>query len=596
MNGLLAERPFAGTLAARLAGPRSAGLSLYWLGQAGFVLDIGPLRLVIDPYLSDTLGLKYAGTPFPHERMMPAPVDVEGLGPVDLVLCTHHHGDHMDPGTLAPLARLHPELRFVVPAASLAQARERIGVGEDRLVLLDAGDEVEPLPGVSVRALRAAHEALETDGAGRHRFLGFGVTALGTTILHAGDTIPFEGQDGEIMALAPDLALLPVNGRSEALRRAGIAGNLFLDEAIALCETCAVPAMIAHHHGLFAFNTADVEAIDAAAADAAAADAATSAPITLCRARLGVEWALEPRADAAASPLDPRLPRVTTQNVLEVVRTMRPELRKSERKVADLVLAHASRILHATLAETAHLADVSQPTVVRFCVAVGCSGFQDFKLRLAHSLALGTPATHSVLLDTDAPEAVVEKIFDYTITSLDWARHHLDRGTLAKAIAVLEGAAAIEFFGFGASGIVARDAQQKFPLFGVPCGAQLNSHQQIMVAAMMRPGDVAVVISNTGRTRSLLEVARTARSNGATVIGITGSQSPLVEECDLTLVVETLDNTNIYTPTISRIAALVVIDVLSTAVALRRGEGHQHRFQEMKRRLNTIRFGDEEER
>jgi RpiR family carbohydrate utilization transcriptional regulator len=276
-----------------------------------------------------------------------------------------------------------------------------------------------------------------------------------------------------------------------------------------------------------------------------------------------------------------------------VMRTLRQALRKSERKVADLVLAQPRRLLTATLAETAVMAGVSQPTVIRFCVAIGCTGFQDLKLRLAHSLALGTPATHSVLLETDQPEAIVEKIFDYTISSLDWARHHLDKSALAEAISVLEKARSIEFFGYGASGIVARDAQQKFPLFGVPCGAQVDTHQQIMVASMMQPGDVAVVISNTGRTRSIIEIAHVARASGAQVIGITGSASPLVDVCHIALVVESLDNTNIYTPTISRIAALVVVNVLSTAVALRRDSEHQLRFQIMKRRLNELRLDTE---
>ncbi len=280
------------------------------------------------------------------------------------------------------------------------------------------------------------------------------------------------------------------------------------------------------------------------------------------------------------------------QNILEVIRTGRAELRKSDRKVADALLADPRRVMNATIAETALMAKVSQPTVIRFCTAVGCSGFQELKIRLAHSLALGTPATHSVLKDTDPPETVVEKIFDYTITSLDWARHYLDKAALKAAIDILLKAKAIEFFGFGASGIVACDAQQKFPLFGVPCGAQIDSHQQIMVASMMRRGDVAVVISNTGKTRSITEIARTARENGALVIGLTGSDSPLVTYCDVALIVETLDNTNIYTPTISRIAALVVIDILSTSVALRRGATHIQRFSRMKRALNYLRFNE----
>lgn len=276
-------------------------------------------------------------------------------------------------------------------------------------------------------------------------------------------------------------------------------------------------------------------------------------------------------------------------NIIEIVRSMLPKLRKSDRKVAEVVFADPRRILNSTVAETAALAGVSQPTVIRFATAVGCTGFQDFKLRLAQSLALGTPATHSAIENSDAPEVVAEKIFDYTMTSLDWARNHLDKAALHKAIDILSGARSIEFFGLGASGIVARDAQQKFPLFGVPCGAQVDSHQQFMVAAMMQPDDVAVVISNTGNTRTVIEIARLARESGAKIIGLIGSDSPLVPYCDVPLLIETLDNTNVYTPTTSRIAALVVVDILSTSVALQRDAAHQERVTTMKRRLSDMR-------
>ena len=150
---------------------------------------------------------------------------------------------------------------------------------------------------------------------------------------------------------------------------------------------------------------------------------------------------------------------------------------------------------------------------------------------------------------------------------------------------LLRAAQSIEFFGLGASGIVALDAQQKFPLFGVPCGAPADTHQQLMTASMMRSEDVAVVISNTGRTSAILDVAQAARLAGAKVIGISGSQSPLLENCDVGIIVETLENTNIYTPTISRIAALVVIDVLSAAVGLSRDAEHGQKFAEIKRLL-----------
>ncbi len=279
-----------------------------------------------------------------------------------------------------------------------------------------------------------------------------------------------------------------------------------------------------------------------------------------------------------------------SSNILEAIRTALPELRKSDTKVAKLVLAEPMRLLDATVAEVAALADVSQPTVIRFCVAIGLSGFAEFKIRLAQGLALGTSATHSVISDSDDLSAVANKIFEYTLTSLDEARRHLDLHALGRAVDALAAARSIEFFGFGASGLVAQDGQQKFPLFGVPCRAQSDSHQQIMAASMMTPGDVAIVVSNTGRTLQLVEAARIAREN-ATVIGLVGAAGPLSELCDIVLLVSTHDNTNVYTPTTSRIAALVMIDILSTAVALRRDVAHLERLQRMKRGLNDFRAG-----
>jgi len=281
-------------------------------------------------------------------------------------------------------------------------------------------------------------------------------------------------------------------------------------------------------------------------------------------------------------------------SALERVRAVRPSLRKSEAKVADLVLADPARILESSLAEAARLAAVSQPTVIRFCVAAGFSGYQEFKLRLAQSLALGRSATHSVISERDELGAVADKIFEYTLTSLDWARQHLDHTAVERAVETLLGAASITFFGFGASAIVAMDAQQKFPLFDRPCRAETDSHQQIMMASMMRQGDVLTAISNTGRTRQIVQSVEIAKANGATVIGIVGAEGPVSALCDITILVETLDNTNVYTPTTSRIAALVLVDILSTAVALRRESSHLDRLSDMKRRLNAFRSGDAE--
>jgi RpiR family carbohydrate utilization transcriptional regulator len=281
--------------------------------------------------------------------------------------------------------------------------------------------------------------------------------------------------------------------------------------------------------------------------------------------------------------------RTSGTNLLDEIHERLPSLRRSERKVAEAVLADPAWAIHASMAATARAAGVSDPTVMRFCAAVGCDSFRAFRLRLAQCLAFGVPATHSVIRPGDSEAALASKLFDYTMSSLDRARHSLDLAAVGRAIDLLARARRIEFYGHGASAILGQDAQQKFPLFGAPCVAHADSHQQFMSAAMLAPGDVAVAISNTGQTASVVECARRARENGADVVGITGRRGPLSEQCVVTILVETLENTDLYTPTISRIAGLVVIDLLAIGVALRHDSGYIQRLQEMKRALTTMR-------
>ena len=276
-------------------------------------------------------------------------------------------------------------------------------------------------------------------------------------------------------------------------------------------------------------------------------------------------------------------------NLLDEIGARMPALRRSERKVAEVVLRDPDWATHASMAAMSRAAGVSEPTVMRFCAATGCESFQAFRLRLARSLAFGVPATHSVIRPGDSEAEVAKKLFDYTMSSLDRARRSLDLGAVRRAIDLLARARRIEFYGHGASSILGQDAMQKFPLFGVPCVAHPDDHQQFMSAAMLTAGDVAVAISNTGQTSSVVECARRARQNGAAVIGITGKAGALSEQCSVTILVETLENTDLYTPTTSRIAGLVVIDLLAIGVALRQDAAYVRRLRDMKRALAAMR-------
>lgn len=283
-----------------------------------------------------------------------------------------------------------------------------------------------------------------------------------------------------------------------------------------------------------------------------------------------------------------------TPTLLERLTEARGSLRASERKVAQLVADNPQFVMNATMAAVAEAAGVSEPTVMRFCTGLGYTGFQQFKIVLAQSLALGIPATLSGIELDDTVRDIATKVFDHTISSLDRARRFLDPTRVEEAVAAILAATSLDLVGLGASALIALDAEQKAPLFGIPCSAPTDPHQQYMAATMARPGTVTLVISNIGRTQSVIEVARTARANGATVIVISGDETPILEHADIPLIVKTIEDTDIFTPTVSRLAGLVVIDVLATAVALRRGEEHLERLSAMKEGLTRFRQAGED--
>lgn len=279
-------------------------------------------------------------------------------------------------------------------------------------------------------------------------------------------------------------------------------------------------------------------------------------------------------------------------NLLEHISRSLDKLRKSDRKVAEKILEDPNSATELKLAELAKLAEVSEPTVIRFCSAIGCDGFQDMKIKLARSLAFGLSTSQAEISDDDNVETVVGKIFDFNLTSLNWVRSRLDMQALDAAVDLLHNAKNIHFIGLGASSIVAMDAQQKFPLFGVPCSAIVDAHQMLIAASMMGDGDVLVAISNSGSTKEVAQTMRAASAHGAKTIGITGSNSPLLGFCDVGLLVETLENTDQYTPQISRVAALVIVDILSTIVAFKKSPDHRMRIADMKRFLADVRSTD----
>ena len=235
----------------REANRDSASLNLWWLGQSGYLLQVGGSRLLIDPYLSDSLTKKYAQTDKPHIRMTERAVDPARLNFIDAVTSSHNHTDHLDAETLLPLMRVNAGLRVIVPEANRAFAAERLQCPPERLTGLDAGATADAA-GFRIHAVPAAHETLETDADGRYAHLGYVVEAGGKVVYHSGDTVRYEGMLDWLSPWRIDAALLPINGRNPARR---VAGNLSGVEAARLGQEMGAALVVPCHYDMFEFNT-----------------------------------------------------------------------------------------------------------------------------------------------------------------------------------------------------------------------------------------------------------------------------------------------------------------------------------------------------
>lgn len=274
--------------------------------------------------------------------------------------------------------------------------------------------------------------------------------------------------------------------------------------------------------------------------------------------------------------------------LLDSIRTHIDSLSKSERKVALAVLASPQLTLAENLGGLAKAAQVSEPTVVRFCRALGLAGWQDFKLKLAQSLALQPPGDDTPPLPDDLAADLVGKICNRSINTLLGLRNNLDPGTIERALDILARARRIEFYGQGSSGIVAADAQHKFFRSGVPTAAWSDPHIHSISAALLQPGDAVVAISQRGSSAALLRSVQLARAAGADIIVMAPGGTPLAALATVLVAIDLPSDDDPYQPISARLAQLVAIDILAAGLALRRGPEFRRKMQAAQQALKRI--------
>ncbi|MBS25672.1 MAG: transcriptional regulator [Gammaproteobacteria bacterium] len=261
---------------------------------------------------------------------------------------------------------------------------------------------------------------------------------------------------------------------------------------------------------------------------------------------------------------------MNSPNLIRRITESQSSLRKSEAKVASYVLENLDEVIEMRVVDLASKSSVSEPTVIRFCRAIGFDGFQSFKLQLAQQLGLGSVFTQFAVEDSDTVADLLNKVFDTTVGSLITVRDEINSAVLEQAIDTISDARRVEFYGFGASGSVAADAQHKFFRLQLSSAAYTDPHIQRMSAISLGSEDVVVAISQSGETQALLESVELAREAGANVIGLAPQNTSLSRLCNLAIYVNMEEDLESFTPVSSRIAHLVVIDVLATGVARHR--------------------------
>jgi len=233
---------------------------IWWLGQSGFLLKWNKKCLLFDPYLSDSLSIKYLHTDKPHTRMSELVINPSTLDCIDVVTSSHNHTDHLDADTLVPILKNNQGVKFIIPEANRAFVVQRVQCDKGFPVGLNEGTSIE-VAGFLITGVPSAHNTVERNERGECKFMGYIVQFGNYSVYHSGDTILFDGLTEILSPFEVDIALLPINGNKPERR---VAGNLDPREAATLGRAIGAKLVIPHHYDLFEFNTEDPAQFEAA--------------------------------------------------------------------------------------------------------------------------------------------------------------------------------------------------------------------------------------------------------------------------------------------------------------------------------------------
>ncbi|MEI4472243.1 MurR/RpiR family transcriptional regulator [Frigidibacter sp. MR17.24] len=243
------------------------------------------------------------------------------------------------------------------------------------------------------------------------------------------------------------------------------------------------------------------------------------------------------------------------------------KLSQSEQRLADLVLKDLDFAVNASITDLAARAEVSPPTVTRFCRRLGCNSFSDFKVTLAKSSYVGLrylrPEARS-----STPAEVAEDIVTKAQKALFTIHDQLDLAAIETAAAIVARAGMVYAFGSGGnSSMIVSELQNRLFRLGIRITTSTDHGMQMMLASALARGDVVIGSSFSGRNDELVRSFALARAQGAQTIALTQARSRVADAADVVIPVDLPEGENIFRPTSTRYAMLAVVDILANLVA-----------------------------
>ncbi|WP_103107249.1 MurR/RpiR family transcriptional regulator [Brevibacillus reuszeri] len=251
------------------------------------------------------------------------------------------------------------------------------------------------------------------------------------------------------------------------------------------------------------------------------------------------------------------------------------ELKPSERKVAQFILAHPEDVVKLSVQKLAELSGVSEATIIRLARSLNMKGYQELKLRIAGDLTKQTAATGSYqeIMMEGSVESIMQAVSWNNVQSIQDTLSVLSNEEVKKAVDALSRARKIDVYGVGASAVIADDIRQKFSRINLWCEAYSDFHAQLTSAVNLTDKDVVIGISYSGQTEDIIQSLTEARQQGATIITLTKfGPSPVADLAHIRLFTSSVEKSIRSGAMASRIAQLNVIDILFITMVSRKQE------------------------